>query len=334
MEDRVVVSKELPFPKAYDDSDLIPQMGLLSVYVPINENAKFDKSIVLNEEQFLQNTHARYNYRSPEKLKDSGKFRGLLQAFRLSEFDKMLYDVRWNENTDKIERETPLKEFVQFGKYYLCSFADNKLEAEYMDIIPDGDSIKLSKKQGASMIDEDTKTRMERYFQPNFSIHSLIMNQETKQVEILDWKITDGKQIDEYRKLAEDCAFELCKEIKDDDDKVIRTIDTMNVMYCTISHQAYIMAGSGSYFEMKIIKLGSDFLKWKTIGAEGDALYPDLNKPKEPKSEKDKTSEGKDSIVNEAFKLEIKASQTNGIFMQIMTLNDEIVMRETISTDF
>jgi len=61
-----------------------------------------------------------------------------------------------------------------------------------MDIIPDEGSIKLSKKQGASMIDEETKTRMERYFQPNFSIHSLIMNKETGKPEILDWKITDG----------------------------------------------------------------------------------------------------------------------------------------------
>lgn len=33
-----------------------------------------------------------------------------------------------------------------------------------MDIIPDGGSIKLSKKQGASMIDAETKERMERYF--------------------------------------------------------------------------------------------------------------------------------------------------------------------------
>lgn len=53
MKDRVVVSKEIPFPKAYQGSDLVPQMGLISVYVPINENAKFDKSIVLTEEQFL-----------------------------------------------------------------------------------------------------------------------------------------------------------------------------------------------------------------------------------------------------------------------------------------
>lgn len=227
----------------------------------------------------------------------------------------MLYDVRWDEQIDYIERETPLKEFVQFGKYYLCSFANNNLEAEYMDIIPDGDSIKLSKKQGASMIDEETKVRMERYFQPNFSIHSLVMNPKTKNFEILDWKITDGPtQIPQYLKLAEDCAFDLCKGG--------RTIDTMNVMYCTATHQAYIMAGSGSYFEMKIIKLESNFLKWKTI------------KPKEQKSDKDQNSEGKDSIINEAFKLEIKASQSNGIFMQIMTLNDEIVLRENISNQF
>lgn len=87
-------------------------MGLISVYVPINENAKYDKSIVLTEEQFLKNTHARYNYRSLEPLPETGKYRGLLQAFRLSEFDKMLYDVRWNEQSNYIEREVPLKEFV------------------------------------------------------------------------------------------------------------------------------------------------------------------------------------------------------------------------------
>ena len=179
MTDRVVVSKESPFPKAYQGSALIPQMGLLSVYVPINENAQYDTSIVLSEEQFLKNTHARYNFRSAEPLKETGKYRGLLQAFRLSEFDKMLYDVRWNEKSNDIDKEVPLKEFVQFGKYYLCSYGNYKLEAEYMDIIPDGDSIKLSKKQGASMIDEETQTRMERYFQPNFSLHSLVMNDKT-----------------------------------------------------------------------------------------------------------------------------------------------------------
>ena len=78
MTDRVVVSKEAPFPKAYQGSDLIPQMGLLSVYVPINENAQYDPSIVLTEEQFLQNTHARYNFRSLEPLNETGKYRGLL----------------------------------------------------------------------------------------------------------------------------------------------------------------------------------------------------------------------------------------------------------------
>jgi len=101
-----------------------------------------------------------------------------------------------------------------------------------------------------------------------------------------------------------------------------RTIDTMNVLYSTISDRAYIMASTGSYFEMKIIDLDADFLKIQTL------------EPHRPEKEADKYSEGKDSIMNEAFKLEIKASQTNGIFMQIMTLNDEIVMRETISTQF
>jgi hypothetical protein len=92
MKDRVVVSKEIPFPKAYQGSDLVPYMGLMSVFVPINDEAKFDKSIVLTEEEFLKNTNARYNFRSLAPLKESGKFRGLLQAFRLSEFDKLLYD--------------------------------------------------------------------------------------------------------------------------------------------------------------------------------------------------------------------------------------------------
>ena len=78
MTERLVVSKESEFPKAYEGTYLIPQMGLLSVFVPINENAVYDKSIVLNEEQFLQNTHARYNYRSLERLDDSKKYRGLL----------------------------------------------------------------------------------------------------------------------------------------------------------------------------------------------------------------------------------------------------------------
>ena len=113
-----------------------------------------------------------------EPLKETGKYRGLLQAFRLSEFDKMLYDVRWDCHSNVIDKEVPLKEFVQFGKYYLCQYGNNQLMAEYMDIIPDGNSIKLSKKQGASMIDAETKVRMERYFQPNFSLHSLVMNKE------------------------------------------------------------------------------------------------------------------------------------------------------------
>ena len=124
-------------------------MGLLSVFVPINEDAVYDKSIRLTEEEFLSKTHARYNYRSLERLPETGKYRGLLQAFRLSEFDKLLYDVRWDEKElpkDKEVVETPLKEFVEFGKYYLCRYENNKLSAEYMDIIPDGNSIRLSKK--------------------------------------------------------------------------------------------------------------------------------------------------------------------------------------------
>ena len=136
----------------------------------------------------------------------------------------MLYDVRWDEKSNEIEQETPLKEFVQFGKYYLCSFGDNKLSAEYMDIMPDGESIKLSKKQGASMIDDETKTRMERYFQPNFSLHSLVMNETTWSQELLDWKITDGKtQINAYKKLAEDCKLDL------------KSIDSMNIIFDTIN---------------------------------------------------------------------------------------------------
>lgn len=175
MTERVVVTKDLEFPKAFQGTYLVPQMGLLSVFVPINENAVYDKSIVLTEEQFLQNTNARYNYRSLERLPETGKYRGLLQAFRLSEFDKMLYDVRWDEKEIPANAvETPLKEFVEFGKYYLCRYEDNKLSAEYMDIIPDGDSIRLSKKQGASMIDDATKDRMEKYFQANFSLHSFV----------------------------------------------------------------------------------------------------------------------------------------------------------------
>ena len=39
----------------------------------------------------------------------------------------MLYDVRWNEETLNIKEETPLKEFVQFGKYYLCNYDKYKL---------------------------------------------------------------------------------------------------------------------------------------------------------------------------------------------------------------
>ena len=58
-----------------------------------------------------------------------------------------------------------MKEFVEFGKYYLCRYEGGELSAEYMDIIPEGDSIRLSKKQGASMIDDSTKDRMEKYFQ-------------------------------------------------------------------------------------------------------------------------------------------------------------------------
>lgn len=254
------MSKEIPFPKAYQGTDLVPQMGLISVYVPINEEAKYDKSIVLTEEQFLQNTHARYNYRSLEPLPETGKYRGLLQAFRLSEFDKMLYDVRWDCHTNVIDREVPLKEFVQFGKYYLCQYGNNELFAEYMDIIPDGDSIKLSKKQGASMIDEETKTRMERYFQPNFSLHSLVMNEETQNQEIKDFKITDGKtQIIQYQKLAEDCNFDMCKGGDNS------SIDTMNILFDTINKQIYIMASQGSDFEMKIIPMDENFTRKKLI---------------------------------------------------------------------
>ena len=73
-----VCSKEIPFPKAYEGTDLVPNMGLISVYVPINQEAKYDESIVLSEQQFLENTHARYNYRSEEPLEDTGKYRGLL----------------------------------------------------------------------------------------------------------------------------------------------------------------------------------------------------------------------------------------------------------------
>lgn len=34
-----VASKDMPFPKAYEGTDLVPNMGLISVYVPINQEA-------------------------------------------------------------------------------------------------------------------------------------------------------------------------------------------------------------------------------------------------------------------------------------------------------
>ena len=107
----------------------------------------------------------------------------------------MLYDVRWDEKEIPNEGavETPLKEFVEFGKYYLCRYEQGKLSAEYMDIIPDGDSVKLSKKQGASMIDASTQDRMDKYFQANFSLHSLNDVNNDGLTEIVDVKITDDK---------------------------------------------------------------------------------------------------------------------------------------------
>lgn len=72
------------------------------------------------------------------------------------------------------------------------------------------------------------------------------------------------------------------------------TIDTMNILFDTINLIVYIMAGSGSYFEMKIIPMDENFTRQKDI------------KPVDPSSTE--TSQGEQSIENEAFKLDIKAS--------------------------
>lgn len=41
------------------------------------------------------------------------------------------------------------------------------------------------------MIDESTQERMEKYFQANFSLHSLVDKNRDGKPEIIDQKITD-----------------------------------------------------------------------------------------------------------------------------------------------
>ena len=77
------------------------------------------------------------------------------------------------------------------------------------------------------------------------------------------------------------------------------SIDTMNILFDTINKQIYIMASSGSNFEMKIVPMDEEFLRKKTIQS-----YPNSTE----------TSQSEQSIENEAFKLDIKASQSDGIF--------------------
>ena len=87
-------------------------------------------------------------------------------------------------------------------------------------------------------------------------------------------------------KLAEDCQFDLSLGKKE--------IDTMNIIFDTVNNQVYIMAGSGSYFEMKMIPMDEDFTKIKLID-ETD-FFPT------------EQIDSQQSIQNEAFKLDIKAS--------------------------
>ncbi len=80
------------------------------------------------------------------------------------------------------------------------------------------------------------------------------------------------------------------------------------------------MAGAGSFFEMKIVPMDEDFTRTKTI--HRDDYFAS------------ETISSEQSIENEAFKLDIKASQSSGIFFQIQTFNDEILMREKMMTKF
>jgi len=96
----------------------------------------------------------------------------------------------------------------------------------------------------------------------------------------------------------------MCKGGDEDDfSKSGCGIDTMNILFDTINLQIYIMAGSGSNFEMKIIPMDEDFTRQKHV------------QPADPDSTE--TSQSEQSIENEAFKLDIKASQSDGIFFQI-----------------
>lgn len=108
----------------------------------------------------------------------------------------------------------------------------------------------------------------------------------------MDWKITDGAtQIIQYLKLAQDCKFEISQgDVK---------IDTMNILFDTINNLVCIMASRGSFFEMKLIPMDDSFTKYKQIMPQTDSI---------------ETSQSEQSITNEAFKLDIKASQSDGIF--------------------
>ena len=109
-----------------DGNILEPILGMLSVYFHIGDDLKFDydKSNNLSKEEFLELTYAQFHYRSSEKNKE-GDFISEQHTFRLCNFKKQL-----NTNTqtsyqailDDKTVEVPIKQFIQFGKYFSCKF--------------------------------------------------------------------------------------------------------------------------------------------------------------------------------------------------------------------
>ena len=80
----------------------------------------------------------------------------------------------------------------------------------------------------------------------------------------------------------------------------------MNIIFDTTSQQIYAHASSMEFFESKTVPMDTDFTKIKRVEDQQDKnsqIKYELNK------------KPKQSIDNGTVKLDIKASQTEGIFL-------------------
>lgn len=131
LNESLIVERQESIPKVLDDLELMPVMGMLSVYFHIDKKTlKFDEHYVMSHQYFLDNTFCQYHFRTPKPDSD-GLYTCKMETYRLSEFTKALNEEIYTKTYNKDTHETMSKEFVQFGKLYLSTYCRNTLNASY-----------------------------------------------------------------------------------------------------------------------------------------------------------------------------------------------------------